>query len=163
MLALWWIQTPWFNPFWSKSTFSGDLINYLETAKATLHLTPHLLNVTPVRSGQRRAALELLFLKKAICWVCQLHREIWETAELFHQKKWNMAGSGNYGIYSTRRVIWTQSSRAKVPFRPVRATNNKAEESPPPHESFQSIHADTLPPHTTTPRGDALVIKRKLN
>lgn len=29
-------------------------------------------------------------------------------------------------------------SRIKVPFKPMRATNNKGEESPPPHDSFQS-------------------------
>lgn len=64
------------------------------------------------------------------------------------RKKWNIAGSGNYSIYSTRRVIWTLSFCAKVPFRPVRATNNKAEESPPPHESFQSTPLTHFPPHT---------------
>lgn len=64
--------------------------------------------------------------------------------------EWNITGSGYYSIYSTQSVIWTLSLCVTAPFKPMRTTNSKEEESPPPHESCQSTWL-TLFQHTTAP------------
>lgn len=129
-----------FNAFlWPKFMFSGNLINYLETAKATDHLIRHQHPFTMwYLQDKVSGTVACLCFWKAVCGVSHLHHEIrvWRAA-LADKMKQAIAGSGNYSICSTQRILWTLSSCVKAPFNKQRTTN-KAEECPPPHESFRS-------------------------